>query len=86
MWYKNKITGNTWDITDKNILKRISKDSNYEVYEPEEIEELPFVADDEPEEELEEIEEVEEPEEVKTVTKKVGASRGSKSATTKAKK
>jgi len=80
MWYRNKKTGNTWDITDKNILKRISKDSNYEPYEPEE--ELPFVADD-----IEEPKDIEEEAvEVKEVTKKVGGSRGSKPTTTKAKK
>lgn len=48
MWYKNKNTGKVWDIRDKDILKRISGDSEYEPYEPEE--ELPFV----PEEEVDE--------------------------------
>lgn len=39
MWYKNKNTGKVWDIRDKDILKRISGDSEYEPYEPEEVEE-----------------------------------------------
>lgn len=83
MWYKNKNTGKVWDIRDKDILKRISGDSEYEPYEPEE--EIPFVPEEEIEEsEPEEVEVVEEvEEEVEEAPKKAGGRRGTAAAKTK---
>lgn len=36
MWFKNKETGNVWEITSKDLIKRLKKDANYEVIEKEE--------------------------------------------------
>lgn len=67
MWYKNKKTGKTWDITNEKVLKRISKNPDYEPIE--EIEdELPFVPDEE---------------EVKEAPKKAGVKRGRTAAKAK---
>ncbi|MGF7057191.1 hypothetical protein [Brassicibacter mesophilus] len=30
MWFLNKTTGLKWEITDKEMIKRLSKDDNYE--------------------------------------------------------
>lgn len=76
MWYKNNKTGKTWDITDKNILKRVSRDPDYEPVEEEE-EELPFVPEEEIEEEVEEETPEEEP------VKKAGGRNGRSTAKTK---
>lgn len=37
MFYKNKQTGLIWNITDENILARISKDPNYEKVEEQKV-------------------------------------------------
>ncbi|AZO96138.1 hypothetical protein [Halocella sp. SP3-1] len=36
MWFKNKETGNVWEIASKDLIKRLKKDDNYEVIEKEE--------------------------------------------------
>lgn len=30
MWFKNKTTGVKWEIVDKELIKRLSNDDNYE--------------------------------------------------------
>ena len=30
MWFLNKTTGLKWEVSDKELIKRLSKDSNYE--------------------------------------------------------
>lgn len=30
MWYKNKVTGLVWNVTDKELIDRLEKDSDYE--------------------------------------------------------
>lgn len=30
MWFKNKLTGVTWQITDESHIKRLKADKNYE--------------------------------------------------------
>lgn len=32
-WYLNKETGLKWEVTDKELIKRLSKDGNYEIVE-----------------------------------------------------
>ena len=31
MWFLNKTTGLKWEVVDKELIKRLLKDSNYEV-------------------------------------------------------
>jgi hypothetical protein len=35
MWFLNKNTGLKWEIVDKEIIKRLSKDENYKIIEEE---------------------------------------------------
>ena len=77
MWYKNKRTGKTWDITDQSILKRVAKSTDYEPVE--EDEELPFV----PDEELEEEPEIEQEAAEEKPEKKAGGRSGRTASKTK---
>lgn len=38
MWFKNKETGIQWDVTDIELIKRLEKNSNYEIVEFEKTE------------------------------------------------
>lgn len=39
MWFKNKRTGLKWEVVNEEVIKRLSKDDNYEVVEEVKVEE-----------------------------------------------